>query len=107
MESGAVALGLAIVMATVIIGFVVVRYRRMYDSMFSVGREVGSVCVHNSTSILTTVNVRALGNEGTPEWVALEVVFPSRSRWNVQLKLSREEAAELSNLLARSIAASA
>jgi hypothetical protein len=94
------------IFATMGAAFVAVRYRKMYESMFkdSVGRAVGSVRVHNSDSLLTALNVRTLGDKDPPEWVALEVAFPNRARWNVQIKLSREEVVELTNLLSKSIA---
>lgn len=100
------AFAVVIVFATIGAAFVWARYRKMYESMFkdSVGRAIGSVRVHNSDSLLTALNVRTLGDKDPPEWVALEVAYPNRARWNVQLKLSREEVAELTNLLAKSIA---
>jgi len=100
------AFAVVIILATIGTAFVAIRYRKLYESMFkdSVGRAVGSVHVHNSDSILTALNVRTLGERNPPEWIALEVAYPNRTRWNVQLKLSREEVVALNVLLLKSIA---
>ena len=101
-----VSLALVIILATVAAAFFAVRYRKMYESMFkdSVGRAIGSVRIQNGPRVMTAINVRTLGDKDPPEWVAIEVAYPDRSRWNVRLKLSREEVVELTNLLAKSIA---
>jgi hypothetical protein len=100
------AFAVMIVVTTICAAFIAVRYRKMYESMFKdrLGRAIGSVRVHNSDSLLTALNVRTLGDKDPPEWVALEVAFPNRARWNVQLKLSRDEVVELTKLLSKSIA---
>lgn len=101
-----VALALVIILATVAAAFVAVRYRKLYESMFkdSVGHAIGSVRIRNGARVMTALNVRTLGDKDPPDWVALEVAYPNRARWSVQVKLSREEVVELTSLLAKSIA---